>query len=76
MTRARARTASALRDQWKSALIYSHDDGDSWNRLLEFNGRCVNFSIANGHQGVNPSLVVSVNNLKSGENKAIIISMI
>ncbi len=65
---------SGLRAQWKGALIYSDDGGHSWSRLVEYDGRHVNVSIANGQQGVSPSLVISFSDLKSGEKKAIIIS--
>lgn len=64
----------APRNNWSSALIYSDDDGDSWNRLIEFNGRDVNFFIANAQQGVGHSLVISFSDLKSGEIRTFIIS--
>jgi len=67
---------NSVRVRWNNALIYSHDSGDSWCRLVEFNSGCVNFVIANAQEGVSPSLVVSFSNLASGEKRTIIISAI
>jgi len=66
---------SRLRDQWKSALIYSDDGGESWNCLVEYNARAVIFSIANAQQKTSP-LVVSVSNEMSGEKRTVLISAI
>jgi len=65
-----------LRDRRQSALIYSNDGADSWNRLIVFNGWDVDFSIANAQQGVDRSLVISFINRTSRETRTIIISVI
>jgi hypothetical protein len=65
---------SSLSDRSESALIFSNDGGNSWNRLIEFNGRDVDFCIANSQQGIGRSLVISFNNRISGENRTIILS--
>jgi hypothetical protein len=67
---------SGLRNQWKSALIYSDDDGDSWHRLVEFDGSHGYFSISNGQQRLRSSLVVSFDNFKSKESRTIVISAV
>jgi hypothetical protein len=64
---------SRLRDRWKSALIYSDDDGESWNRLVEYDARYVIFSIVNAQHNTTP-LVVSVSNEVSVEKRTILIS--
>ena len=59
----------------RNALIYSHDDGDSWYRLIEFD-ESVDFSICNAQQGANQSVVLSFRNKKSGETRSFIVSAI
>ena len=56
-----------------NALIYSDDDGESWCSLIEFD-KYIQFSIANGHQGSNRSLVLCYSNSKSGENRTFVVS--
>jgi len=64
-----------LCNRCQNALIYSDDDGDTWCRLIEFD-KHVDFWIANAQQGANWSLVLSIDNTKSGEKRTFIISMI
>jgi hypothetical protein len=63
-----------LRDQGNNALVYSDDDGSSWHRLVEFNGRDGHFFISNGQQRLRSSLVVSFDNFISKESKTMVIS--
>jgi len=64
-----------LCNRCQNALIYSDDDGDTWCRLIEFD-KHVDFWIANAQQGADCSLVLSIDNTKSGEKRTFIISTI
>jgi hypothetical protein len=71
---ARSIVFAFLQSVWKSALIYSDDNGSSWHRLMEFNGRYGHFAISNGRQRLRSSLVVSFDNFISRESKTFVIS--
>jgi hypothetical protein len=71
---ARSIVFAFLQSGWKSALVYSDDDGSSWHRLMEFNSRYGHFAISNGQQRLRSSLVVSFDNFISKESKTIVIS--
>jgi hypothetical protein len=64
-----------LCNRCQNALICSDDDGLSWYRLIEFD-KHIDFAIANAQQGVNQSLVLSVDNTKLGESRTFIITPI
>src|SRR5262249_57954068 len=68
--------ASLCSGQFKSALIYSDDDGDSWNRLIENDHRYIQIHIANAQQRVSSSLVLWFDNWVTGEKRTFIISAV